>query len=93
MNRGIDLFNIQNISSYSTQSQYKLMIYSQTVAVCSKELRKQTNAKCAKIRRVITGFRREVDEICALLGRYVPHSGNPLTAFRTQPIGHIFKVQ
>jgi len=32
--------------------------------------------------RVISGFRREGDEICALLGRYVAYSGNSLLTFR-----------
>jgi hypothetical protein len=31
---------------------------------------------------VISGFRREVDENCALLGYYVANSGNFLTTFR-----------
>jgi len=33
-------------------------------------------------RFVITGFRREVDENCALLGYYAASSGNSLTTFR-----------
>jgi len=48
MNHGIKLFNIHNISPYSTQRQYKLMLYSQIVVVYSKELTEQTNAKCGK---------------------------------------------
>jgi len=31
---------------------------------------------------VISGFRREVDEICALLGYYAAYSGNSLLTFR-----------
>jgi hypothetical protein len=31
---------------------------------------------------VISGFRRDVDEICALLGCYAASSGNPLPMFR-----------
>jgi hypothetical protein len=31
---------------------------------------------------VISGFRREVHEICALLGCYAASSGNPLPKFR-----------
>jgi hypothetical protein len=31
---------------------------------------------------VISGFRRDVDEICVLLGRYAASSGNPLPTFR-----------
>jgi hypothetical protein len=31
---------------------------------------------------VIYGFRRDVDEICALLGYYAASSGNPLPTFR-----------
>jgi hypothetical protein len=31
---------------------------------------------------VISGFRRLVDEICALLGYYAALSGNPLPTFR-----------
>jgi hypothetical protein len=30
---------------------------------------------------VISGFRRDVDEICSLLGCYVASSGNPLPTF------------
>ena len=36
---------------------------------------------------VITGFHREVGEICALLGYYKAHSGNYLPTFRGQHIG------
>jgi len=32
--------------------------------------------------RVISGLRREVDEICVLLGSYVAYSGNSLPTFR-----------
>jgi hypothetical protein len=31
---------------------------------------------------VISGFRRDVDDICALLGYYAASSGNPLPTFR-----------
>jgi hypothetical protein len=31
---------------------------------------------------VISGFRRDVDEICTLLGYYAASSGNPLPTFR-----------
>jgi hypothetical protein len=31
---------------------------------------------------VISGFQRDVDEICALLGYYTPSNGNPLRTFR-----------
>ena len=31
---------------------------------------------------VFSRFRRDVDEICALLGYYAPSSGNPLPTFR-----------
>ena len=31
---------------------------------------------------VISGFRRDVDEICALLGYYAASCGNPLPTFR-----------
>jgi hypothetical protein len=31
---------------------------------------------------VISGFRRDVDEICALLGYYAASNGNPLPTFR-----------
>jgi hypothetical protein len=31
---------------------------------------------------VISGFRREVHEMCALLGHYAAHSGNTLPTFR-----------
>jgi hypothetical protein len=31
---------------------------------------------------VISGFRRDVDEICALLGYYAASTGNPLPTFR-----------
>ena len=31
---------------------------------------------------VISGFRSDVDDMCALLGYYVELSGNPVTTFR-----------
>jgi hypothetical protein len=31
---------------------------------------------------VISGFRRDADEICALLGHYAASNGNPLPTFR-----------
>jgi hypothetical protein len=31
---------------------------------------------------MISGFRRDVDEICILLGYYATSSGNPLPTFR-----------
>jgi len=31
---------------------------------------------------IISGFRREVDEICALLGYYAAHGGNSLPTFQ-----------
>jgi hypothetical protein len=31
---------------------------------------------------LISGFRRDVDEICALLGYYAASNGNPLPTFR-----------
>jgi len=31
---------------------------------------------------VISGFRRDIDEICALLGHYAAYSGNFLPKFR-----------
>ena len=40
---------------------------------------------------VISGFRREEDENCALLGYYAASSGNSLTRFRGQLIGPIFQ--
>jgi hypothetical protein len=39
---------------------------------------------------MISGFRRHVDGICALLGCYVELSGNPLPTFRDN-IGPMFK--
>jgi hypothetical protein len=33
----------------------------------------------------ISGFRREVDEICALLRHYAAYSGNSLPTFRDKP--------
>jgi hypothetical protein len=41
---------------------------------------------------LISGFRRDVDEICALLVYYAASSGNPLPTFRDS-IGPIFKGQ
>jgi len=38
---------------------------------------------------VISGFRREVDENCALLGYYAARSGNFSPTFRDKPIGPI----
>jgi hypothetical protein len=40
-----------------------------------------------------SGFPRDVDDICALLGYYAASSGNPLPTFRGQRIGLIFKGQ
>jgi len=40
---------------------------------------------------VISGFRRTVDENCALLGYYAASSGTFLLIFRRQPMGPIFK--
>ena len=40
---------------------------------------------------VISGFRREEDENCALLGYYAASSGNSLPRFRGQLIGPIFQ--
>jgi hypothetical protein len=36
--------------------------------------------KCLK--RVASGFRRDTDEICALLGYYTPQSGNSVPTLR-----------
>jgi hypothetical protein len=44
-------------------------------------------------RCVISRFRPEVDENCALLGYYVASSGNSIPTFRGQPISPIFKCQ
>jgi hypothetical protein len=38
---------------------------------------------------VISGFRRDVDAICALLGCYGASSGNPLPMFRTVYGSHL----
>jgi len=40
---------------------------------------------------VISGFRREGHESCALLGCYAANSGNSLPTFRDNIIGPIFK--
>jgi len=40
---------------------------------------------------VISGFGRDVDEICALLRYYAAHGDNSVPTFRRQPIGPIFK--
>ena len=42
---------------------------------------------------MISGFRREVAEICATLGCYAASSGNFLTDVSGQPIGPILRVQ
>ena len=42
---------------------------------------------------VISGFRREVDENCALLGYYAASSGKSLTDVWGQPVGPTFKGQ
>jgi hypothetical protein len=47
------------------------------VDMFSVQANKQTNKQS-----VISGFRRDVDEICALLGYYTASSGNPLPTFR-----------
>jgi hypothetical protein len=41
----------------------------------------------------IAGFRRDVDEVCDLLGHYATPSGNPLPTASGQCIGPIFKGQ
>jgi hypothetical protein len=41
----------------------------------------------------ISDIRREVDEICALLGYYAAYSGNFLTDVSGQPSGPIVKGQ
>ena len=40
-----------------------------------------------------SGFRREVDEDCAILGYYAASNGNSLPMSRGQPIGPILKSQ
>ena len=42
---------------------------------------------------VTSGFRRDVDEICALLGCYAEYSAKSAPTFSGQPIGRNFKVQ
>jgi hypothetical protein len=42
---------------------------------------------------VTSGFRRDVDEISALLGCYAASNGKPLPTFRGQRIGPVFKGQ
>jgi hypothetical protein len=42
---------------------------------------------------VILGFRRDVDEICALLGCYVASSDNPLLTFRDNVSAPILRCQ
>jgi hypothetical protein len=41
----------------------------------------------------ISGFRRDIDEICGLLGYYAVSSGNPLPTFRDNVLVQIFKCQ
>jgi len=38
---------------------------------------------------MISGFRREGDEICALLGYYVAYRGNSLPTFRDRLLGFL----
>jgi hypothetical protein len=38
-------------------------------------------------RNVISGFRRDIDDICALLGNYAASNGNALPTFRGQRVG------
>jgi len=40
---------------------------------------------------MISGFRREIDESCALLGYYAASSGSSLPTFRNNLSGPIFK--
>jgi hypothetical protein len=40
---------------------------------------------------LISGFRRDVDDICAHLGYYATSSRNPLPTFRGQPTSPILK--
>jgi len=58
----------------------------------SRAYEKTTVAKYGKT-CVIAGFRREVDEICVLLGYYVAYSGNSSPQVLGQPVGPIFKDQ
>jgi len=46
-----------------------------------------------KTPRVISGFHRDVDGICALLVCWAAYSGSFLTDILGQPIGSIFKGQ
>jgi len=41
--------------------------------------------------RGISGFRREIDEVCALVGYYASSIGNSLPTFRDGPLGPIFR--
>jgi hypothetical protein len=45
------------------------------------------------VSRVISGFRREIAENCALLGHYAASSGNLLLTFRDNLSGPILRVQ
>jgi hypothetical protein len=45
------------------------------------------------LRRVISGFRRDVDEICALLRCYAALNGNSIQTFRENLSVIIFKGQ
>jgi hypothetical protein len=47
----------------------------------------------ADIHGLISGFRREVDENCALLGHYTASSGNFLPTFRDYLLGLVFRDQ
>jgi hypothetical protein len=45
-------------------------------------LRKEVDVYCLKEVRGISGFRRNTDEICTLLGYYAASKGNLLPTFR-----------
>jgi hypothetical protein len=53
-------------------------------------LQLSVKAKTVSVLAVISSFRRDVDEICTLLGCYAVSSGNPLLTFC---IGPIFKAK
>ena len=70
MDRWTRRFNSQKkkkISSYSTERQYKLMLYSQKIVFVLRNLGSKQMWSVDKIKSVICSFRRQADEICALL--------------------------
>jgi hypothetical protein len=76
----------QNIDlKYTKTFQFWDLIYNKSVKVLSNQMKSNKSLpSVATILRVtlISGFRRDVDKICGLLGNYTASCGNYLPTFR-----------